>query len=152
MVMSESKDSLHLHILAKSCSSSFLCWCKRRGKGRMPPVAQDMSDKPWITPAYTQGKLSHPAPQPWIYVPEGKTTPNISSCPVPHHPGARKAGRWRWFYSFWHFWWCWCWNTTSSLEGSFLKTWNAPEKQKQLTTRHVGSSLGFTYKEDWVAR
>lgn len=70
--MPESEDSLHLHILAKSWSSSFLCSCKRRGKGRMPPTAQDMSDKPWITPACTRGKLSHPAPWPWIYVPEGK--------------------------------------------------------------------------------
>lgn len=29
---------------------------------------------------------------------------------------------------------------------------DSPEKQKQLTMRHVQSSLGFTYKGDWVAR
>lgn len=43
-------------------------------------TAQDVSDKPQIPHTCAQGNLSPPAPQLWIYTPEGKTTPNTTSC------------------------------------------------------------------------
>lgn len=123
--MSKSRDSLHLHILAKSWSSSFLFWHKKRGESGVPRTAWDVSDKPRITHTCAQGRMSHPAPQLWIYIPEGKTTPNTISCQA--QATCRDEGDFTSFNI--------CGESGADIlhpcmGGSNFRTWDAPQKEE----------------------
>lgn len=143
----KSRHSLHLHILARLWSSSFLFWHKKRGKRWIPRTAWDVSDKARITHTCAQGSLSHPAPPLQIYIPDGKTTPNTTSCQA--QGKCRAEGD---FTSF---------NTCGeSGTGILCPVWEAavseletpPKSRKQLKRRHIENSLGFTYEGDLVAQ
>lgn len=132
--MSKSKDSLHLHFLPKSWSFSFLFCCKRRGTRRMPPVAC-LTSHELHTPTHRGSCHTQPPDSGFIFH-RGKphqTTPNTP-------PGATPS----WSKGSVELMVILLLLTLLALKyhvqfGSqhFKKLRETPEKQKQLTSRHV---------------